>query len=214
MKTIEFWCLLFGCLTFASAYEHERIIRGNTAQPGQFPYIVSLRHPQSNQHFCGGSILSDVWIVTAARCTTYVNSQLDKIIAVVGAHYVNDGVEHRINKIINHPHFSARVLTNDIALIHTANKIEFVDKLIQPIELPTVDIVAGGRVQVAIPGWGYSKVRLKHKSQDGHNDRFFCINSIRQMKMKDYPMFCNIKYLSDFMQWLVVDNYHMSNLQC
>lgn len=158
MKTIEFWCLFFGCLTIVSALEHERIVRGNTAQRGQFPYIVSLRHPQSNQHFCGGTILSDVWIVTAARCTTYVNSQLDKIIAVVGAYYLTDGVVHRPDRIVNHPQFSPHILTDDIALIHTATKIVFVTNLIQPILLPTVDISAGGRGQVVIPGWGLLKV--------------------------------------------------------
>lgn len=43
-----------------------RIVGGQEATPGQFPYIVSLRW--GDFHFCGGSVLSDKYVVTAAHC--------------------------------------------------------------------------------------------------------------------------------------------------
>ncbi len=43
-----------------------RIVGGHTANPGQFPFIASLR-TNSNFHFCGGSIISDRWVVSAAH---------------------------------------------------------------------------------------------------------------------------------------------------
>jgi len=47
-----------------------RIINGYEAAKGEAPYIVSLQ-TTSNSHFCAGSLLDEVTIVTAAHCLTY-----------------------------------------------------------------------------------------------------------------------------------------------
>ena len=46
-----------------------RIVGGKEAAPGQFPHQVGLRITMgSRTAFCGGSILSDRVILTAAHC--------------------------------------------------------------------------------------------------------------------------------------------------
>lgn len=42
------------------------IIGGSDAERNQFPYIVSLHFLK--RHVCGGSIVSQNWVVTAAHC--------------------------------------------------------------------------------------------------------------------------------------------------
>lgn len=45
-----------------------RIVGGSTASSGQFPYIASLRR-STGAHFCGSSIISTRYVVSAAHCT-------------------------------------------------------------------------------------------------------------------------------------------------
>jgi len=43
-----------------------RITNGYTASRGQFPWQVALII--DNQYFCGGSLISGDWVMTAAHC--------------------------------------------------------------------------------------------------------------------------------------------------
>lgn len=57
----------------SSAKLSERIYGGERASPGQFPHQVSIRAPwffdNAKWHVCGGVIISDRFILTAANCT-------------------------------------------------------------------------------------------------------------------------------------------------
>lgn len=59
-----------------------RIVGGNEARQGQYPWQVSLQWGWlfGYSHFCGGAILSDQWIVTAGHCVLAVPSYGDFIV--------------------------------------------------------------------------------------------------------------------------------------
>lgn len=52
-----------------------RIVNGTQAYLGEFPGKVSLQNRQGG-HFCGGSIVDTMHIVTAAHCVTNTRGQL------------------------------------------------------------------------------------------------------------------------------------------
>ncbi len=57
----DFWFIL--ALPAKLSDYQGRIVGGSQAAVGQFPYIASIR-TLGNFHFCGGSIISDRWVIT------------------------------------------------------------------------------------------------------------------------------------------------------
>ncbi|KAF2880202.1 hypothetical protein ILUMI_26003, partial [Ignelater luminosus] len=45
-----------------------RVIGGSDAKRHEFPYMVSIHPLTTEEHTCGGSIISSIWILTAAHC--------------------------------------------------------------------------------------------------------------------------------------------------
>lgn len=53
-----------------------RIFDGSTAEPGEFPWMVALGYLSSRYKVsfsCGGSLISDIFVLTAAHCVKDIN---------------------------------------------------------------------------------------------------------------------------------------------
>lgn len=68
----------------------------------------------------------------------------------------NDGVTHKIDKIILHPRYDRRTVDYDIALVKVEGKLEFCDK-VQPIKLAAADDVHTAGRMSTVTGWGVTQ---------------------------------------------------------
>ncbi|CAG0911229.1 unnamed protein product, partial [Cyprideis torosa] len=96
-----------------------RIINGRNAQPGWFPHQVELL-TSSNGHYCGGSIISREWVVTAAHCVN------EGKVAKIRAGTINrfsGGTVHQVVEIIWDRSLSWRV--HDYAVIRVSPPFTF-----------------------------------------------------------------------------------------
>ncbi|XP_065084072.1 chymotrypsin-2-like [Ochlerotatus camptorhynchus] len=141
---------VFGTTLPAEFLEWEgRIVGGQNANPGQFPYQVSLRS-SANAHFCGGSIVNTRYVLSAAHCSLNRTSANTRV--VVGANLLTSGgITHYSTRFIIHEKFNNKTLDNDIMLVQTASLIAF-NKLVQPIALGATYITTGSSALVS--GWG------------------------------------------------------------
>ena len=79
-----------------------------------------------DQRFCGGSIISEEWVMTAGHCADGAKS----VEVMLGAHNVREDAEDGRMEIIStdivqHESYNPFLIHNDIALIHLPQPIEF-----------------------------------------------------------------------------------------
>ncbi|NWI74816.1 PRS55 protease, partial [Dryoscopus gambensis] len=105
---------------------------GTHVKPGEFPWHVSIQ--SHGRHICGGTIISALWILTAAHCFAE-ELPADLTVAVEGVDLSLPLEEHSPDSLILHEEFNRTSLQNDIALILLSNPIEFSMEKI-PVCLP------------------------------------------------------------------------------
>ncbi|XP_015276328.1 PREDICTED: transmembrane protease serine 9 [Gekko japonicus] len=134
-----------------------RIVGGSEALRGEFPWQVSLR--ENGEHFCGATILTARWLVSAAHCfnelhdpsswTAYVGTIW---LSNTGSSFAKAGVGH----IVKHPSYNTDTADYDVALLHLADPLVFT-KYVQPVCLPAASHVFPPGRKCLISGWGYLK---------------------------------------------------------
>ncbi|XP_052895594.1 chymotrypsin-2-like [Anopheles moucheti] len=145
---------LLGCssggIISSSSYAAELIIGGTDAKEGAAPHQVSLQ--LLGQHFCGGSIVGDRWILTAAHCTAYVKLNATKV--VVGTNNwkkrVNTYAIDRAYTYNNLP-LNTSFLTDDIVLLRLTSPLKFNNR-VQQIAY-SAEMVPDNAT-LTITGWG------------------------------------------------------------
>lgn len=134
---------------------------GRIAEPGEFPYHVSIqtgRDPIDRQ--CEGGILSHRFIITAAfPCVKAYIHRPHLLYVIAGITSLFDaGTRIDIEKVIIHPAWNTGSHVNNIALLRTVGRIEYTN-LIQAISLPSMDVPADAGFNVVVTGWGFREVR-------------------------------------------------------
>nr|XP_023492015.1 serine protease 52 isoform X2 [Equus caballus] len=91
------------------------IIGGEPADIVDFPWHVSIL--DQGRHLCGGSILSEWWVLTASHCFINKNKSTLEVKHGQGFFNTKNLRKMQVDKLITHPYFDSWLLDNDIALL-------------------------------------------------------------------------------------------------
>ncbi|XP_036414698.1 LOW QUALITY PROTEIN: trypsin-2-like [Colossoma macropomum] len=130
----------------AFALEDDKIVGGYECKAHSQPWQVSLN---AGYHFCGGSLVNENWVVSAAHCYK------SRIEVRLGEHniQVTENTEQFIPSalVIRNPNYDSWTIDNDIMLIKLSRPATL-NEYVQPVALPKDCAPAG--TMCTVSGWG------------------------------------------------------------
>ncbi|CAD6996220.1 serine protease snake [Ceratitis capitata] len=137
------------------------IVGGSPASPKEFPHIARLGNKKkdgSTEWFCGGTLISEKFVLTAAHCFTSNRGEVN-IVRLGELDFDRESDDARpedftVQRNIQHKDYSSATIYNDIGLVELQRSVSF-DAYKHPACLPTT---SGDEFQklVAI-GWGSTR---------------------------------------------------------
>lgn len=140
--------------SFENIVNGSRISGGIDAAFGSHPHLVALIGGQSGRKLlCGGSLLTQRTVLTAAHCFDFVDIVAEDLRAIVGTNrWRLEGTSYGLMpQSVRHPNYVKFVYVYDVALVYTTSNVVFND-LVRPVTLSFEFISPGVPVKVA--GWG------------------------------------------------------------
>ncbi|PWA33613.1 hypothetical protein CCH79_00007574 [Gambusia affinis] len=131
---------------------YNKIVNGETAVSGSWPWQVSLQD-SSGFHFCGGSLINQYWVVTAAHCRVSPSSHR----VILGEHdrqYNSEPIQVKtISRAITHSYFNSNTLNYDITLLRLSSPAQF-NSRVSPVCLVSSSTSIPSGTKCVTTGWG------------------------------------------------------------
>jgi secreted trypsin-like serine protease len=131
-----------------------KVVGGTQAIPGDWGWMTSMH--RSGSFICGGSVIDEWWVVSAAHCTAG-SANVANYILNVGGHdrlaWESWVISKRVSRIIQHAQYSASTLRNDIVLLKFDSPITFDNYYIIAVCVADGSEFFQGRIGWAT-GWG------------------------------------------------------------
>lgn len=132
-----------------------RIVGGVSASDGAWPWQVDIQ-TETQGHVCGGTLITENWVLSAAHCFPNPNDVTSYNI-YVGRQQLNgwnpDETNHKINRVVVPYGYTDPQLGQDIALVELATPVVWSDR-VQPVCLPNANVEFNSDMKCMITGWG------------------------------------------------------------
>ncbi|KAI5712689.1 hypothetical protein M8J75_010471 [Diaphorina citri] len=166
----------------------DRIVGGWTTEVNEYPWVVALE--QAGKFFCGGTLISDRYVLTAAHCVRSSKRHKD-LIAVISEHnratvYETQIETRRVVKVLTHPKYNAQGAKShdhDIALLKLDAPLEF-KPTVSPVCLPQLGEKFTQRTGTVV-GWG----RVEESGQIASDLRATQVPVMSNQECRQFPGF-------------------------
>ncbi|XP_064186327.1 mast cell protease 1A-like isoform X4 [Anguilla rostrata] len=135
-----------------AAQQDSGIVNGREAQPHSRPYMVFV---QGNKHACGGFLVSNSFVMTAAHCLEWG----ENLTVLLGAHDISEkrkSIWAEVKFYHIHPGYDRDRQENDIMLLQLKTAVQK-SKEVQWIPLPKKDKDIKPKTLCSVAGWGAIK---------------------------------------------------------
>lgn len=129
------------------------IYGGSDADIKDFPYqaLLLISFVGYDTPFCGGSIISDKFILTAGHCIDFIDYYGLELTVGVGSNKQSKIQKYIAKKYFIHENYD--YYFTDIGIVELKNALEFND-VIKPIQLPKANEIIPDSMIMTVSGWG------------------------------------------------------------
>ena len=143
-----------------------RIVGGSDVIPHSIPWHVGIVRKGGTIPYCGGTLISDRHVLTAAHCRISSYLPVEVLVAEHNLKSSVDGDRRSVCRFTNHPNYDSKNVNFDYSIIHLSHPVKPSRKAV-PACLPPKWMSDGylKSKNLTVSGWG----KLSEKSEERPN---------------------------------------------